>query len=80
MDITLPIQSETLTADEIVEITGRSRRYEQVQWFKCNGWVYYKNATGAPVIGRLYARMKLAGVDLSLAAPQVYLPDFSHLS
>ena len=47
---------------------------------KCNGWVYYKNATGAPVIGRLYARMKLAGVDLSLAAPQVYLPDFSHLS
>lgn len=67
-ELTLP--SETLSAEEITDISGCSRKNDQIDWLSQNGWVFIKNKAGAPIIGRLYARLKLAGINpASLAAP-----------
>jgi len=77
MRVSIPLESETLTPEEIAEITGRDSKAHQVQWLRDNDWKFVRNAAGQPIVGRLYARFKLAGVDLSLMAPEVTLPDFS---
>ncbi|WP_431477796.1 DUF4224 domain-containing protein [Massilia eburnea] len=59
----LPLHSETLSAEELVEISGSSRKNDQIDWLKRNGWIFHQNKAGMPVIGRLYARMKLAGIN-----------------
>ena len=59
----LPLHSETLTADEVIDISGSSRKNDQIEWLKRNGWIFHQNRAGMPVIGRLYARMKLAGIN-----------------
>jgi len=59
----MSLQSETLNADELQDISGAARKSDQVEWFKRNGWVFYLNRAGLPVVGRLYARMKLAGIN-----------------
>jgi hypothetical protein len=67
----MPIPSETLEPDEVEKISGCSRRAEQIEWLKRHEWVFVKNHAGAPIIGRLYARLKLAGINpAALAAPQ----------
>lgn len=54
--------SETLTPAEIRELSGCCRPRSQIEWFKKNGWVYLLNRAGKPIIGRQYARMRLAGI------------------
>jgi hypothetical protein len=67
----LPLPSETLEPDEINKISGCSRASDQIEWLKRNEWVFFKNRAGAPIIGRLYARLKLAGINpATLAAPE----------
>ena len=67
----LPLTSETLEPDEVSKIAGCSRIGDQIEWLKKNGWVFFQNRAGAPVIGRLYARLKLAGINpASMAAPE----------
>ena len=61
----LTIQSETLTSDEVASITGCNRRGDQIDWLTTNGWRFYKNRGGDPLVGRLYARMQLAGIKPS---------------
>lgn len=76
----LALPSETLSADEISDICGCSRKADQIEWLKQNGWHFLQSRAGAPVIGRLYARLKLAGINpAQLAAPEVssWQPDFS---
>jgi len=66
----MALPSETLSAEEIADISGCSRKNDQIDWLSQNGWVYIRNKAGAPIIGRLYARLKLAGINpASLAAP-----------
>lgn len=78
LTLSIPIASETLTPDEIGEITGRARRDQQVEWLTDHGWRFDRNASGAPIVGRLYARFKLAGIDLSTSVNLASgLPDFS---
>ena len=74
----VPIDRETLAPDEIEEITGRARRDQQVQWLTDHGWRFDRNASGVPIVGRLYARFKLAGIELStvVVSPSAF-PDFS---
>ena len=67
--------SEILTVDEVRALTGRTHRAEQVKWLGEHMWRYQLNAAGFPVVGRWYARMKLAGVDLAAMSPGK-LPDF----
>ena len=77
----LPVSvSEILTSDEVAEITGYGRRTEQIQWLTANAWTFHKTRSGNPVVGRLYARLKLSGINPSvLSAPVGWSPDFSSL-
>ena len=76
--ISTPVESEILTQAELVELSGRSRKDAQIAWLRLAGWKFTVNAVEAPIVGRWYARMKLAGVDLSAAAtPLRVAPDFS---
>lgn len=76
--ISMQIETEILSVEEIVEITGRARKEGQIAWLLAKGWKHSTNAAGVPIVGRWYARMKLAGVELSEAfSPQIAPPDFS---
>lgn len=59
----MPISSETLNQEELAAITGGTRRKDQLDWLQRNRWVHYTNRAGAPVVGRLYARLKLSGIS-----------------
>ncbi len=69
-------ETELLTVDELVEITGRKTNAAQRAWLDRAGWCYVVNAAGRPIVGRWYARMTLAGVraDGAVTANE---PDFS---
>lgn len=71
------ISSETLSKDEIRDITGWSQTKEQVKWLDENGWQYYKNRSGDPVVGRFYARLRLAGINTTAITTGGWAPDFS---
>ncbi|WP_114152818.1 DUF4224 domain-containing protein [Chromobacterium haemolyticum] len=72
----MALQSETLTSEELTVITGGTRRREQVNWLKSNHWVYHTTRAGYPVVGRLYARLKLSGINpAKLAGPEQWTPD-----
>lgn len=55
--------SETLDADEVAALTGRKRPKEQREWLDSNHWAYATTAAGHPIVGRVYARMRLAGIN-----------------
>lgn len=75
-----PLASETLTADEVRVITGCTRRADQVAWLAREGWAYVRARGGEPIVGRFYARLRLAGiVPQSIAAQTGWVPDFSSL-
>jgi len=74
----LPMASEMLSSDELQLITGCSRRNDQIAWLDSVSWNYLRNKAGEPVVGRLYARMRLAGITPSaLLANGGWTPDFS---
>ena len=76
----LPILSETLTVDEIAAISGAARKADQIAWLKGNGWLYHTTRSGEPVVGRLYARLKLSGINPgALTSSGGWVPDFSGL-
>ncbi len=72
-----PLASETLSVDEIADITGAKTGDGQRSWLDSNRWKYHTNRAGRPIVGRLYARLKLSGIDASALAPQAWSPDFS---
>lgn len=77
----MPIPSETLDPDEVERITGCHRKGDQIQWLTVNGWVFYPNKAGEPIVGRLYARLKMAGINpAALATSGGWVPDFSKVS
>lgn len=62
----LPAQNATLlTAEELAEITGAKTSALQVQWLGQNGWQFSTTRHGEPRVGRLYANLKLAGLEMS---------------
>lgn len=64
------IETETLTADELVEITGYKHVASQKEWLDVNGWSYVVNGHGRPIVGRWFARLRLAGVQPTAGAPE----------
>jgi Domain of unknown function (DUF4224) len=76
----MPMASEILSSDELVVITGCGRRGDQVAWLQAAGWTYVTNRGGDPIVGRLYARLRLSGITPSaLVASGGWAPDFSAL-
>lgn len=75
------IETEFLTPEELNEITGYCRQTEQREWLDRNGWPYALNASGRPVVGRWFARMRLAGIQPteSGAIATAGLPNFAAL-
>ena len=51
----------------------------QRTWLDANRWKYHTNRAGRPIVGRMYARLKLAGIEASALAPQAWAPDFSQI-
>ncbi|MNJ67472.1 hypothetical protein D3C77_636490 [compost metagenome] len=56
---------ELLRDDEIATITGYLTPSRQIQWLAANGWQHALSGARRPVVGRLYARLKLAGLKPS---------------
>ncbi|MCQ9423420.1 DUF4224 domain-containing protein [Pseudomonas sp. LJDD11] len=61
----MEIQTETLDEEEIAAITGYQMPSKQIAWLARNGWQYALTGARRPVVGRVYARLKLAGVKPS---------------
>jgi Domain of unknown function (DUF4224) len=76
----LPKTTLTLSQDELHQITGSARRADQVKWLCDNNWAHHKTKAGDPVVGSLYASMRLAGIEPAiLAVSGGWSPDFSGL-
>lgn len=56
--------SETLSLDELREITKAHHSKRIIAWLEANKWTYHKNVADEPVVGRMYARYKLAGMNV----------------
>lgn len=72
-----PLPTETLAPDEVAQITGCGRKGDQIEWLTCNGWTFYKNKAGEPIVGRMYARLRLAGITPAALSTGGWSPDFS---
>lgn len=59
--------SEFLTREEVAEVTGYKQVTSQREWLDKNGWSYVLNGACRPIVGRWYARMRLAGVQPTAA-------------
>lgn len=73
----IPTPSETLSPDELHQITGSRRKREQIIWLELNGWVFVKNRAGEPIVGKLYTRLRLTGLHPATLADQNSGPNFS---
>ena len=71
------LQSETLAHDELADITGCVRYGGQIAWLYENGWKHHYSRSGAPIVGRWYARMNLAGITPQAATTEAWSPDFT---
>lgn len=78
----MDIQSEILAEDEISAITGYKLARSQISWLDFHGWHYELTGTRRPVVGRVYARLKLAGVTPSEtnAVVETWTLDLSKIS
>lgn len=61
----LSLSSETLADDELALITGYQIPSKQIQWLTQNHWEFVLTGARRPIVGRVYARMKLSGVTPS---------------
>ncbi len=75
-----PLPSETMDPDELTRITGCGRKGDQIEWLICNGWQFHKNKAGEPIVGRMYARLRLAGITpAAIATTGGWVPDFRNV-
>lgn len=75
----LTLESETLTSEELQAITGCARKGDQVAWLEAEGWNFFRNRGGDPVVGRLYARLRLAGITPAGGTGVGQTPNFGAL-
>ena len=54
--------SEILDEEEVARLTGYQIPSKQIAWLANNGWQYTLTRARRPIIGRVYFRMKMAGV------------------
>ena len=68
--MTTNLTSFYLTDDELVEVTGYTRRAEQINWLKRNGWTFALSAISKPIVSRRHAEIMLGGI-VDTTAPEV---------
>jgi hypothetical protein len=77
LDLPAPDQLQ-LTADELDRLTGSPMTALQIEWLRANGWAYTLTRAGKPVVGRLYANLKLSGVEVAtMVSPGSWQPNLS---
>jgi len=78
----LPAANETtLTPEEVKRITGASEKKLQIAWLTANRWKHTTDRHGVPVIGRLYANLKLGGLDMeNIVADVEWEPNLDSIS
>ncbi|GAB2721586.1 DUF4224 domain-containing protein [Comamonas sediminis] len=54
--------SEFLSDDEVSRVTGYKQAAPQREWLDNNGWVYTVSGAGRPIVGRWFARLRMAGM------------------
>lgn len=75
------IDTEFLTPEELAEITGYQKAAGQKEWLDRNAWAYVVTGAGRPIVGRWFARLRLAGVQPTATGVEpAWKPDFSALS
>lgn len=55
--------SEFLSDEELADMIRAKTPKKQIAWLTDKGWKFEINAAKRPVVGRLYARLRLAGVE-----------------
>lgn len=74
--------SEFLSDEEVRAMIGAAWPSKQIEWLNSHHWRYELNAAGRPVVGRIYARLRLAGVkpNASNATAEPWSLDLSKVS
>ncbi|MDF2792669.1 MAG: hypothetical protein K0S85_422 [Pseudomonas orientalis] len=80
------IEAEIFSDDELAALTGYKQRAHQRKWLIDRNWVFIESRGGRPLVGRMYARMKLGMsnpvlIEQSLPPTRpVWTPDFSRVN
>lgn len=83
---TKTIEAEILSDEELADLTGYKQRAHQRKWLKDRNWIFIESRGGRPLVGRMFARMKLGAanpiqVEQSLPkARPAWTPDFSRVN
>jgi len=70
MNILLPDKPDILEPDEVYRLTERKHAREQIRWLEQNDWQFTTNASGKPIVSRLYLQIQLAGIGPESVKPQ----------
>lgn len=57
------METEILSDEELAELTGYKARAYQRRWLIDRHWVFIESRGKRPLVGRMYARMKLGMVS-----------------
>lgn len=80
------MQAEILSDDELADLTGYKRRCDQRKWLNDRNWIFIESRGGRPLVGRMFARMKLGTVSATILDQNpppgrpVWTPDFSKVN
>lgn len=80
------METEILSDEELADLTGYKARAYQRRWLLDRQWVFVESRGKRPLVGRMYARMKLGMLSPTIvdptplpAAPE-WTPDFSRVN
>ncbi len=80
------IEAEIFSDEELADLTGYKQRAHQRKWLNDRNWVFIESRGGRPLVGRMYARMKLGMANPTLVEQSppptrpVWTPDFSRVN
>ena len=80
------MEAEILSDEELANITGYKARAYQRRWLNDRQWLYVESRGKRPLVGRMYARMKLGVITPTnitptpLPAAPAWTPDFSRVN
>ncbi|MGF6668067.1 DUF4224 domain-containing protein [Pseudomonas monsensis] len=80
------METEILSDDELAELTGYKARAYQRRWLIDRQWVFVESRGKRPLVGRMYARMKLGMINPTIVdpnpppTPSEWAPDYSRVN
>ncbi|MGY1952731.1 MULTISPECIES: DUF4224 domain-containing protein [Pseudomonas] len=84
--LTRTLETEIFSDEELADLTGYKQRSHQRRWLNDRNWVFVESRGGRPLVGRMYARMKLGMTSPTFAeesttpARPAWTPDFSRVN